>query len=81
MRRILLVVLLGWLLVGCAPSEAPSDSSPNVHYVTNYNLGGFNVTRFVDAEAGVVCWVFSPGQGGGGGISCLPIDQTKLEVP
>ena len=30
--------------------------------------------RFVDEEAGVVCWLYW-----GNGISCLPIGETRLE--
>ena len=34
-------------------------------------------TRYVDEEAGVVCWVYTAFHGGG--ISCLPISETKLD--
>ena len=36
------------------------------------------ITRYVDEPAGVVCWVFI--QEGKGGISCLPISETKMGV-
>lgn len=31
------------------------------------------VTRFVDQEAGVVCWVYSDQ------MSCLPVEETRLD--
>lgn len=44
-------------------------------------VGETNVTtrveRFIDKEAGAVCWVYRPAWEAGG-ISCLPLDQTNL---
>ena len=34
------------------------------------------IERFIDDEAGVVCWRYK----NNGGISCLPISDTKLRV-
>lgn len=34
-------------------------------------------SRFVDDEAGVVCWWYKSGYGGG--LSCLPLSETNLE--
>ena len=44
------------------------------------HVGSVNVVRFVDEEAGVVCWMFSChiGYAGSGGITCLPVDETTL---
>jgi len=39
--------------------------------VTNMPMG---VTRFVDDEAGVVCWKYNRG------LSCLPIGDTTLRI-
>ena len=39
------------------------------------NIG---LSRFVDAEACVVCWVFVEGYGAG--LSCLPLSETTLGV-
>lgn len=56
-------------LAGCAPHViVPVEPGVN---------SGHNISRYVDAEAGVVCWVYNPGQAGG--ISCLPIAETRLD--
>lgn len=39
-------------------------------------LGGYAIYRFIDRQAGAVCWTRD---GSGGGISCLPLDQTYIE--
>lgn len=38
------------------------------------------VTRFVDREAGVVCYYFAypDGYAGQGGLSCVPLNETEL---
>lgn len=38
-------------------------------------IPGTAVYRVVDAVAGVVCWTYD-----GTGISCLPIEQTKIKI-
>ena len=38
--------------------------------------GLYGVSRFIDEEAGVVCWVYA---GGRAGIGCLPLSQTRLQ--
>jgi hypothetical protein len=40
----------------------------------------FGVDRFVDREAGVVCWTVGVKGRVQNAISCLPLDQTELEV-
>lgn len=37
-----------------------------------------SIMRWTDREAGVVCWVYYGYNKGG--ISCLPIDETRLEI-
>lgn len=67
MKRVILVLALALvLIVGCAPAM-PDD----VELVSN----NIPIRRYVDEEAGVVCWMYYSN-----GISCLPVDQTKLEV-
>jgi hypothetical protein len=41
------------------------------------NLNLPDTKRYIDQEAGVVCWIYSPGTGGGG-ISCLSLKDTLL---
>lgn len=43
--------------------------------VSTTAFGG--VFRIVDDDAGVVCWIYLGGDPGG--ISCLPIEQTRLD--
>lgn len=39
-------------------------------------LEGYAIYRFIDRQAGAVCWTRG---GSGGGISCLPLNQTYIE--
>ena len=64
-----LSVVVLWLVTGCQPKVIESRS-PSV------NLG-YAISRYVDEEAGVVCWVY--GVTSGGGLSCLPIADTRLD--
>lgn len=63
---VLLIASLGIGMVGCI-SQDTEDARPELPST---------VTRFVDEEAGVVCWmqtrVYS------GGIGCLPLSETNL---
>jgi hypothetical protein len=62
----LLMALFVQVVVSCAPTPTPQDS------VGWRNMDN-GVWRYVDKEAGVVCWGrYSYG------ISCLPLSQTKL---
>jgi hypothetical protein len=71
------IVIFGWiinfvllfLLVGCSDYEIDlNNKKSNIEELSS------NLTRFIDEEAGVVCWERNPG-----GISCLPIKDTLLE--
>ena len=37
-----------------------------------------HVRRFIDHDAGAVCWVYKGGFAGG--IHCLPLEQTRLRA-
>ncbi len=77
-----IIVIAGiLLLVGCVPPSGPVvlTSSPKENQsfsVTTFRLAdGYLAQRFVDTEAGIVCYtVTSPG-----GMSCLPISETRLD--
>lgn len=74
MKKLILISLL--VLMSCGPMrpEPPSEAVDNpLKPVVFYN--SYGAYRFVDREAGVVCWVWNVT----GGISCLPIDATKLK--
>lgn len=63
-KTLVLLVALMLILVSCLPDEGKKT------------LDNSAVTRFTDDEAGVVCWVYQDFNRGG--ISCLPINDTKL---
>ena len=67
------VMFLVVLLIG--GSCETSAQEPGVTASTILNP---SVSRFMDLEAGVVCWIYSAAYQGG--ISCLPISETKLSV-
>lgn len=80
------VVLLAGL-AGCVGGDNSPDKEQNTEATTNGTIvydgveTSDEVTRFVEAEAGVVCYYFAyPAiEAGQGGISCLPINDTALE--
>lgn len=70
------LLLLGLLLIGssCVPTSVTGrDSQGSSVLISSNNVP---LQRYVDEEAGVVCWYFYEG-----GISCLPIGQTCLAEP
>lgn len=78
-KRILLISLVLLVLVGCATQEYTNeDSGIDSIYLGKIKSGSYAnyIERFIDSEAGVVCWVVVEFRGGG--ISCLPLDQTNL---
>jgi uncharacterized protein YceK len=69
--KIVIILAVLALLIGC--SEPMSRSTGPVEkpvYIGTY------VRRIVDEEAGVVCWIHKDTYQGG--ISCLPLSETKL---
>jgi hypothetical protein len=58
-----------------APTPVPTQNFNIVPYTVLFNGGG---GRFVDEEAGVVCYYIFGGTGVG--IDCLPIGDTWLKV-
>ena len=67
-NRLILLALLATLLVRCTPPESTTQS-----------IGiGHGVSRFIDKEAQIVCYVLEGFYRGG--ISCLPISETTLEI-
>ena len=85
MKRITLIVLILVLLsvlVGCVERNEPEISTkPTTPVVLVTELGNsgatdYRVSRFIDKEAGVVCWISKVSYGYA--ISCLPLKDTLL---
>lgn len=73
MKQKIFILGMGLLLAACDPMPMPTPA-PNP--VTNqWNIQ--NVNRIFDDQAGVVCWIYH--NNNQGGISCLPVSQTKLD--
>ncbi|AGM11553.1 hypothetical protein M199_gp113 [Halogranum tailed virus 1] len=89
MRKVFAICLVAGmlLLAGCTgggSTPEPSDSSDvtdSGSIVYDGVQTSNDVVRFVDHEAGVVCYYFAhpDGYAGQGGISCVPLNQTNLE--
>jgi starvation-inducible outer membrane lipoprotein len=69
MKKVVVVLLCVLLLAACAP---PTPEVIEKTSVIQPVTASSEVVRYCDEQAGVVCWV------GGGGISCLPLNQTTL---
>lgn len=67
------VVIVLAVFTACKPPQEYTASDP----ISISN----KVDRFIDEEAGVVCWVYyqSSIEKAGGGLSCMPISETNLK--
>lgn len=72
MKKLVLLVLV-FLLAGCSQIQYEDDPAQQVMPIPN----NYGVVRYVDEEAGVVCWIYSAYHKGG--ISCFPLDDTLLD--
>jgi len=90
---IVVVVLAG--LAGCSgvntdgtadatatPTPEPQEPQ-NVTQIAESDdafVDDYGIHRFVDDEAGVVCYTYKDGEGAGqgSGLSCMPLNQTDL---
>jgi hypothetical protein len=73
MRKSLVLALLLVLGACGAASELPPPETSVAPYV-NSEVMGTNLSRVVDREAGIVCYLNYRG-----GIWCTPISQTELD--
>ena len=73
MKWFALFALLAVLLAGCGLEGTAEEGT-----VSGSIYLSSSVSRFMDTEAGVVCWVYRDVMYNTGGLSCLPIGQTKL---
>lgn len=74
---IALVALAG--LAGCLGGGAEDVETPEEDVEYESVEVHTDTTRFIDREAGVVCYKYGSPSYDEAGISCLPIDQTDLE--
>lgn len=72
MKKII-VLLTCLLLISCG--SAPIDQASVIPQIASDGLP-YGVGRFIDHEAGVVCWLSDVYYGNS--ISCLPIGETLL---
>lgn len=85
-KHLILLAVIGLAaLAGClqddgTPPEQNTEASTNGVVVHESLETGEGVVRFVDEEAGVVCYGFAQNTGydGQGGLSCLPLNETSL---
>lgn len=68
-KRVLMILVAVFMLTCCAPVAPASYGEQDM--TSRY------IHRWVDHEAGVVCWVFQY-YGEAAGISCLPIEHTLI---
>lgn len=71
MRKFIFLTIVAMLLASCkllAPINSEEQAEINQKFVESRTV------RVLDRPAGVVCWVYFPQ----GGISCLPLSETKL---
>lgn len=73
MKKLFISILVIISLSGCI-SVKPIENTDNKNKTLEYSsFTGFTIGRFIDREAGVVCYT------GIESISCLPISETKLK--
>jgi flagellar basal body-associated protein FliL len=70
---LVILIVLVLLLASCAPATYGGNNTAS-EGVANNNV---DVIRYIDAEAGVVCWIFRLGAS----AACMPISETQLIVP
>lgn len=71
-RRIVGLGLALGALTTATVAAAPADPAENQRVVIYSSFSG-GLSRYVDRRAGVVCWGYSSGYGGG--VDCMPCSQ------
>jgi len=74
MKKLIVGILLSIFLISCAPAERIVGSEDKDYSGKTLTTVSYSVSRFIDKDAGVVCWIR-----GNDGIDCLPISETKLK--
>lgn len=65
-------------LAGCSSSDADGDTGAVASQAQNATSMNAQVTRLLDCEAGVVCYIRDHSGGAGESISCVPMEDTDL---
>ena len=69
------VVLVVWVTIDSRDNRADKVAAREATSTTRTHP---DVERFIDRDAGVVCWVYRGYKKGG--IHCLPLEQTRLRA-
>lgn len=72
-NKFFILIFLALLLSSCVSPGQTEYTADQVK--TNQKFVEDHTIRTIDTQAGVVCWIYFAT----GGISCLPISQTKLD--
>lgn len=74
MKNIILIMMLFVILLS---SCAGDTINQNISSDANFTIDP-GITRYIDKDADVVCWIYYAWKQGG--ISCLPLSSTKLKL-
>ncbi len=72
----IVVIAIGWAVLDSRESRSDKVADREATSTTRTHP---DVERFIDHEAGVVCWAFDS-DSFAGGIHCLPLEQTRLRA-
>ena len=65
-------------IAGCSSKDADGKTGALASQSQNSTSMNAQVTRLIDCEAGVVCYIRDHSGGAGESISCVPMSQTNL---
>ena len=78
MRNLILIVALV-CLTSCVVEVKPVTNQDDDKITVVLDGSMYDVYRFIDREANVVCYLSRRNTNGSGGISCLPLTETTLD--
>jgi hypothetical protein len=78
-KSLLFIAIVALILCSCCPDERQGYTEVVPDTTLTFSLHWGDVERFVDEEAGVVCWIYTSNRSTKGSISCLSIEQTRLD--
>jgi hypothetical protein len=82
MKRKLLCVIAALFLVlvlsGCGGESSETHTETTLIETRTFSLHWGDVERFIDEEAGVICWIYTSSTSTRGSIDCMPIQDTRI---